>query len=308
MDSFGWAVKLLYQHGLARRRVENNKPHTDMGKKKKGEMYAIGSRGGSDPGLSGGPYVLNERTRKRPDLMVADIKRMLLMPAIEKFTSSLFHALASVKHAANLAIGQACGVSWASANFLNELKLCSIGSNLVITRDEFVNAPHEDDDATDNAIGFFCLMERDSGNLLLPDDSRPFQIHNSIFRFPEYNINVKLGHFPKIIVWNTKVRHHSTESQTRCHPSRKLCTPKAANLTNFGSSIQIPKSMLNRVNKVEAARGNMTEAEFKAYQASRFRTYSQEIQSRISELLEANKMPQADKDLIDSLLARLHQL
>lgn len=59
-DKFDWAVPILYHHGLARKKCDINKAHQAPGEAKSGEMYPIGSRGGTDKGKSGGKLIYLE--------------------------------------------------------------------------------------------------------------------------------------------------------------------------------------------------------------------------------------------------------
>ncbi|EGF97295.1 uncharacterized protein MELLADRAFT_114445 [Melampsora larici-populina 98AG31] len=266
-DKFDWAVQILYHHGLARKKCDINKAQQALGDAKSGEMYPTGSRGGTDKGKSGGPYVLNERTRSNPQLIKQDVDRMKLMPSIDKFISNLFSYLVLSQFKANLKIAEEYGISWASPTFFNTLDQSSCGSNLVITQDEFANESHQDPDASGCAIGLFCLMEHDSGRVIHPEatsPSAPYRINGAYFHLDNYNTKIRLSHHPKVVVWNTKMHHHSSHSQT-VNSSGKRVTPKQANLTNFGSSIQVSKTIVDRIRGMRKKKSGMSDESWNAF-------------------------------------------
>ncbi|EGG11769.1 uncharacterized protein MELLADRAFT_102217 [Melampsora larici-populina 98AG31] len=291
-DQFDWATKLLYHHGLARNKCTINKAAEALGQAKSGEMYPIGSRGGTDKGKSAGAYVLNTNTRSDPHLIMQDIQRMKLLPTIDKFISKLFANLVFSQFKANLVLRQQYGVYWASPKVLNTSSKSSVGSNLVITRDEFANELHEDPDASGCAIGLFCLMERDSGNVIYPNDSDtppPFHIEGAYFHLDKYNTKIRLSHLPKVVIWNTKTLHHSSHSQT-LNVFGERVTPEDANLTNFGSSVQISKTIVDRIKGMNKKEAGMSDKMKETFKKEHIKDYAEEITSRLTELKTAKKL------------------
>ncbi|EGF97286.1 uncharacterized protein MELLADRAFT_86101 [Melampsora larici-populina 98AG31] len=303
-DKFDWAVQLLYHHGLARRKCSTNKAAKALGAAMSGEMYPVGSRGASDAGKSGGAYVLNIRTRSHPQLIKQDIDRMKIMPDVDKFISDLFSYLVLSQFKANLQLAQQYGVSWASAKFFNSVSQSSCGSNLVITRDEFANASHPDLDESGCAIGLFCLMERDSGKVIYPQETKnpaPYHIEGAYFHLDNYNTKIRLSHHPKIIVWNTKTYHHSSHSQT-LDSSGKRVSPQQANLTNFGSSIQVSKTIVDRIRGMRKEKDNMSDEVWEDFKQRRVNNYSDEIEKRLKLLKKQQKLdPLIEEQMMASL-------
>ncbi|KAH9808383.1 hypothetical protein DFH28DRAFT_1196526 [Melampsora americana] len=286
-DQFDWAVKLLYHHGLSRNKCTINRAAEALGQAKSGEMYPIGSQGGTDKGNT-------------PHLIMQDIQRMKLLPTVEKFISKLFANLVFSQFKANLALGQKYGISWASAKLLNTMYKSSFGSNLVITRDEFANDSHQDPDASGCAIGLFCLMERDSGNVIYPNHTStppPFHIEGAYFHLDKYNTKIRLSHSPKVMIWNTKTLHHSSHSQT-LNLSGDQVTPEQANLTNFGSSAQVSQTI---------KQGGMSDQKRQAHQKERVKDYAEEITSRLTELKTKNKLDPLFEAQIKASLMSLEQ-
>ncbi|KAH9807715.1 hypothetical protein DFH28DRAFT_1100499 [Melampsora americana] len=308
-DQFDWAVKLLYHHGLSRNKCTINRAAEALGQAKSGEMYPIGSRGGTDKGKSAGAYVLNTKTRSTPHLIMQDIQRMKLLPTVEKFISKLFANLVFSQFKANLALGQKYGISWASAKLLNTMDNSSFGSNLVITRDEFANDSHQDPDASGCAIGLFCLMERDSGNVIYPNHTStppPFHIEGAYFHLDKYNTKIRLSHSPKVMIWNTKTLHHSSHSQT-LNLSGDQVTPEQANLTNFGSSVQVSQTIVDRIKGMNKKQGGMSDQKRQAHQKERVKDYAEEITSRLTELKTKNKLDPLFEAQIKASLLSLEQ-
>ncbi|EGG12113.1 uncharacterized protein MELLADRAFT_89366 [Melampsora larici-populina 98AG31] len=291
-EKFDWAVQILYHHGLARNKCEVNKAQKALGDAKSGEMYPTGSRGGTDKGKSGGPYVLNAQTLSKPQLIKQDIERMKLMPSVDKFISQLFAYLVLSQFKANLELAQQYGVSWASTTFFNTLDKSSCGSNLVITRDEFANESHQDPDASGCAIGLFCLMERDTGKVIHPQETSappPFHIEEAYFYLDNYNTRIRLSHRAKVIVWNTKMHHHSSLSQT-LDSFGKVVSPRKANLTNFGSSIQVSQTIVDRIRGMRKKQAGMSEKKWNAFKIKRVNDYADEINKRLTDLKEIKKL------------------
>ncbi|KAH9808378.1 hypothetical protein DFH28DRAFT_910146 [Melampsora americana] len=309
-DKFDWAVQLLYHHGIARRMCTTNKAAKDLGAAKSGEMYPIGSRGASDAGKSGGAYVLNVKTRSHPQLIKQDIDRMRLMPDVDRFISELFAYLSLSQFKANLQLAQQYGVSWASPTFFNTVSQSSCGSNLVITRDEFANASHPDPDASGCAIGLFCLMERDSGRVIYPqetDNPPPYHIKGAYFHLDDYNTKIRLSHYPKIIVWNTKTYHHSSHSQTLDSSGQRV-TPQQANLTNFGSSIQVSQTIVDRIRGMRKKKVGMSDEVWNDFKQRRVNNYSDEIEKRLKALKKQQKLDPLIEEQIMASLTSLGRL
>ncbi|KAH9813951.1 hypothetical protein DFH28DRAFT_1128078 [Melampsora americana] len=306
-EKFDWAVQILYHHGLACKKCDINKAHQALGNAKSGEMYPTGSHGGTDKGKSSGPHVLNERTRSKPQLIKQDIDRMKLMPSVDKFISELFAYLVLSQFKGNLELAQEYGISWASPNFFNNLKQCSCGSDLVITQDEFAHESHQDPDASGCAIGLFCLMDRDSGKVIRPEETSsllPYHIEGAYFHLDNYNTKICLSHHPKVIVWNTKMHHHSSPSET-FHSSGKQVTPKKANLTNFGSSIQVSKTIVDQICGMRKKQAGMSDKAWNTFKNQCVNNYADEINKRLTALKRKKKLNPLIEVQIQASLASL---
>lgn len=235
---------------------------------------------------------MNERTRSNPQLIKQDIDRMKLLPSVEKFISELFSYLVLSQFTANLKLAQEYGISWASPTFFNKLEQSSCGSNLVITRDKFANKSHQDLDASGCAIGLFCLMERDTGRVIHPQEagsSSPYHIKGAYFHLDNYKRQIRLSHHPKVVVWNTKMHHHSSYSQT-VNSSGKPVSPKKANLTNFGSSIQVSQTIVDWIWGMRKKQAGMSDMSWNDFKSKRVNNYSDEINKRLTALKVKKKL------------------
>ena len=93
----------------------------------------------------------------------------------------------------------------------------TFGSNMVFTRNEFINAPHIDDDCTGLALGFFFMAHRETGHLYFPNSAKsPVDIQGAFMAFPEYGFAVKLAQ-PNVgleMTWAVNELHNSLPSKT----------------------------------------------------------------------------------------------
>lgn len=106
--------------------------------------------------------------------MDEDIQWMRLFPQIKNFYAQCFASLSASAFVSNFKVAKESGVpSFAPTNIFNCPNGYSFGSNLIITREKFVNKPHIDNDHTGFAMGILGLVNRDTGNLYQASRSKP---------------------------------------------------------------------------------------------------------------------------------------
>ena len=97
----------------------------------------------------------------------------------------------------------------------------TFASNMVFTPNEFINAPHVDDNFTGLALGFFFMAHRETGLLYFPDPAKsPVDIRGAFMAFPKYGFAVKLAqqNVGLEMTWAVNEVHHSLR--------QKLSMPK----------------------------------------------------------------------------------
>ncbi|EGG04330.1 uncharacterized protein MELLADRAFT_72421 [Melampsora larici-populina 98AG31] len=151
---------------------------------------------------------------------------------------------------------------------------------MVVSCDGFYNEPHTDNDHTRYAFGINCLIDRETG--------KPYQLEGSENKGLICGSSFILGDFDIVVdhdrcdgiyetLWDTQVEHYTAESITYDEHGHEISPTKCA-ITRFGTSCQISKSLVERINIVEKERDKMKPTEWEAYHKSRVRTLEEETE------------------------------
>ncbi|EGG04113.1 uncharacterized protein MELLADRAFT_89654 [Melampsora larici-populina 98AG31] len=223
-------------------------------------MYAMGITGGCSDGTKAAPYCLNSTHGSSTTLIAEDNAQLDLLPRVEQFIGDLFMQQCTLFYGCNLRVSEILNVpSFASTSPFTQPNGVSYGGSLVLTRDQFVNAPHNDKDLTDYAVGLFGTVDRNTGIPIHLPEGVPHRviIRNSHMRFPQYNAEIVLGQ-PNIIVlltWNVRVKHHTLRSTTHFQDGT-ITDPKTAKVTQIGSLIQVNKKLADQMRDFYVPRDN----------------------------------------------------
>ncbi|EGG05986.1 uncharacterized protein MELLADRAFT_87489 [Melampsora larici-populina 98AG31] len=279
---FGQSVSTLYNHGIARNRITTNGPTVAPGKRKQGDMFAIGMRAGYRKGVFGGPYAISHQTALLIHSMEKDLRRQQNLPYIQNFLAGQFSSLSLEAYQSNYKIGAKLGLSWASNRSFNSPNGQAFGGNFVMTRDEWYNKAHKDCDATGYSYGLFGLIKRGTGKLYrCGSKSRHGYVKEGHFSFPEYNIQVSFEDCDGVVemVWAMDVEHQTTESTTHGANGDRV-KPRQSKITQFGSLCQVSKLIVQRINLILNKRSAMNEEEWVEYRESKVENYADKIKRK----------------------------
>lgn len=235
--------------------------------------------------------------------MKNDVQRQMYLPYINHFLAERFSSLSLGAFESNAERAAKChSPSWASKSFFGSPNGRVFASNLVVTRDEFVNAEHKDNDHSGYAFGLFSLIKRDTGKLYHRGrTSKHGYVKGARFVFSDYNVEVNFDKCDGVVemVWATDINHYSTSSKTYNEDDERV-QPEKADITRFGCSCQISKSIVDRINQITNMRGEMSDAEWETYREGLVENYADELH-RKREMLHA----QRKKDQMDQLRLKL---
>ena len=135
-----------------------------------------------------GLYYLKSYHSLQEHLILQDQERAKELPAIEQFCTEQFQSLSLAGFERNKKEAfNAYALSFSGPDLFTLPNSFTFGSNMVFTCDEFINAPHIDDDCTGLALGFFFMAHQETGHLYFPDSSEsPVDIQGAFMAFPEY--------------------------------------------------------------------------------------------------------------------------
>lgn len=116
--------------------------------------------------LNLGTYALNATTARLVARMENDLRRQMYLPYINHFLAERFASLSIGAFESNCHRAAKCRTpSWSSKSFFKSPNGRVFGSNFVVTRDEFANMIHVDNDHSGFTFGLFSLIHRDTGRL-----------------------------------------------------------------------------------------------------------------------------------------------
>lgn len=215
--------------------------------------------------------------------MEKDLKRQKNLPYIQNFLAGRFSSLALGAFRSNHELCAKLGVCWAAKRFFNKSPNGrAFGANFVMTRDEWYNKLHKDRDATGYSYGLFGLIHRTTGKpYRRGKTSRHGYVKGGYFSFPEYNISVGFEHCDGVVemVWATDVEHQTTSSST-FNANGERVDPKDSKITRFGSSCQVSKSIVQRINKLNTLRGDMDDEAWELFCESKIENYVNDIKRK----------------------------
>lgn len=236
-----------------------------------------------------GCYAINSTVGNDFAKMYADATRQGNLPRIENFFGERFANLSLYAHQSNAQLAAEKGApSWAGASFFKSPNAQVFASNLVVTFDEFVNAPHIDLDATKYAFGIFGRIYRDTGNFYFcGDDKTQGKIVGAGFLLVNYNTLLDYDACDGVIeqVWNTKILHMTTPSRTFNSKGRRI-SPNKSPITRFGSACQISQALVDRIEKVKALRADFDDAAWEKFQGTVLTGYAEEMHKKMKKLAE----------------------
>ena len=201
-----------------------------------------------EPGL----YSLNDYHSKREHLIAADQRRAALLPGIERFCAERFRSLTLAGFESNKKEAiEAYAPSFAGPDLFTLPNSFTFGSNMVFTRDEFVNGAHINEDCTGLACGFYFMIHCETGHLYSSASTKsPVKIRNAFMEFPDYGFAIKLAQqdVGLEMTWAVNELHRSIHSQNFVKGQR--VSPKKARVCLFGSSIQVNKRLSSRIQQL----------------------------------------------------------
>ena len=161
---------------------------------------------------------MNSYHSAREHLILQDQERAKELPAIEQFCAERFRSLSLAGFEPNKKEDfDAYAPSFSGPDLFTLPNSFTFGSNMVFTRDEFINAPHIDDNCTGLALGFFFMAHRETVHLYFPDSAKsPVDIQGAFMAFPKYGFVVKLAQ-PNVVLevtWAVNEVHPSLPSKT----------------------------------------------------------------------------------------------
>ncbi|EGG12441.1 uncharacterized protein MELLADRAFT_101673 [Melampsora larici-populina 98AG31] len=78
------------------------------------------------------------------------------------------------------------------------------------------------------------------------------------------------------MVWASDIKHYITHSKTFTHDHQPI-QPEDANITRFGLSCQIAKSIVQRLNQITDMQGNRSDEEWEIYRETLVENYADEL-------------------------------
>ena len=122
---------------------------------------------------------------------------------------------------------------------------------MVFTRNEFLNGPHVNEDCTGLALGFYFMIERETGLLYSCNSSKStVAIRGAFMEFPEYGFAINLAQqdVGLEMTWAVNEIHQSISSKTFL---KGCCvSPKKARVCLLGSCIQVNKRLSSRIQQL----------------------------------------------------------
>ncbi|EGG07267.1 uncharacterized protein MELLADRAFT_85892 [Melampsora larici-populina 98AG31] len=288
-ESYNHSISTIYQHAKARGIINiNGASYKEKRRiRKHGTMYAFGLRPGYEKGVAAGTYTWNEETAADYAKMEADLKRQGNLPEIENFIAERFSGLSYNAFQSNSTLALITDApSWANQSFYVSPNSQVFSSNITMTCDEFTNKKHKDHDATDYAFGFFCLIDRATGELYEKGSTVPRgNVIGARFVLDDYNLEVDLDSSDGVLelIWNTQVNHHTSPSKTYDANNQRVA-PADAEVTRFACSCQISLSLVQRIAKVYALRDGMNEKQWNVYRDTQLHGYGVQAHAKMKAL------------------------
>lgn len=217
---FDHSVSISFKVARARWKCESNGAVQKIKEEGKfwGWMGCAGWRGGTDPGISLGPYCLSDFTCRYLDRILADEIRMATFHWIRDFLAERFSSLALSVFKSNLEIGLITKVpGFDDVEWQDTPNGKVFASNMVVSCDGFYNEPHTDHDHTRYAFGINCLIDRETGKpYQLEGSENKGSIVGSLFVLKDFDIAVDYDRCDGIYetVWDSQAEHYTAESVT----------------------------------------------------------------------------------------------
>lgn len=292
-EKYNHAIPTVYKHARARGLIKINgaAKKARVLRKKYGKMYAAGFRPGFDRLVKAASYAFNATTSAKLWRMQEDLTRQGNLPAIEDFFAERFAKLSTYAFESNAEIASRTGApSWAAQSFYVSPNAQVFASNIAVTFDEFVNAPHNDNDLTRYSFGFFTRINRKTGQLYsLKNNKFQGNAVGSCFFLDDYNVMVDYDACDGVVemLWNSHIEHHTSNSETYDAQNVRV-VPSRGKVTRFGCACQINQTLVDRINQVNEMRGNMNDEEWSIFRGTLLTGYPEEARKKMAKLAEKN--------------------
>lgn len=161
-----------------------------------------------------------------------------------------------------------------------------VGSSIVCTRDGFNNNPHRDNDATQYAHGLFARINRMTGQLHCVNESEYMgDIVGCKFILDQYHCEVVLDSCDGVIeaCWASDELHHTSES-TAFDEGWQPIPHRDSPITRFGCSLQINKSLVQRIEVLLKLKDGLTDVEWEEYKLKVVKCYEQEVSFKLHKI------------------------
>ncbi|EGG02568.1 uncharacterized protein MELLADRAFT_66274 [Melampsora larici-populina 98AG31] len=255
-------------------------------------MYAAGFRPGFDPLIKAAVYAFNATTNAKLRWMQEDLTCQGNLPAIKDFFAERFVNLSSYTFESNTEIASRTGAPlWAGQAFYVSPNAQVFASNIAVTFDKFVNAPHNNNNISRYSFGFWICINCKTGKLYSLKNAE-FKGNNvgSCFFLDDYNIVVDYDECDGVVemLWNSHIEHHTSNSET--YNARNVTVvPPRGKITRSGCACQINQTLVDRINQVNEMRGDMNDEEWNNFRGTLLTGYPEEARKeKIAKLAAKN--------------------
>lgn len=285
---FDHTISTIFNHARARNECKTNAAHkkkkkNDMGEDDHGHvcgwMGCCGWRGGTDAEKSIGVYAMSAFTATKMDRMLTDKQRMERFHIIRDFLAGRFASLSLYVFKTNLAIGLITEIpGFDDVEWQHTPNGMVFASNIAVSCDGFANRIHIDRDHTRYAFGLFSLINRATGQPCSKEDAKGLgSVRGLYFVVKAFGVKVALSRCNGLyeILWDSKIPHYTLTSES-FNENGKSVKAEACKVTQFGSSCQISKTLVDRIQLLQKEKERMSPAAWGVYKRQRVKTFEDE--------------------------------